>query len=227
MDIWKAGAPSLDFLSPDFYNPDFKYWNDLYTRTDNPLFVPEIKFEPGVEAKVFYTIGHYDGMGFSPFSIESTEHPDAEPLGKSYHILNQLSPVILDKQGKGVTDGVLLDKVNRSQDVKLGDYRFNVQHDYTLGWSPEAKKEEWPMSGAIIIAIAPNEYYVAGTGVVMTFKANSARQAGILEIEEGSFVDGKWKAGRRLNGDQNHQGRHIRIPAGEFGIQKVKLYEYE
>ncbi len=40
MDVWKAGGPSIDFLSPDFYFPNFKHWCDLYTRQENPLFVP-------------------------------------------------------------------------------------------------------------------------------------------------------------------------------------------
>ncbi|MBK9510913.1 MAG: hypothetical protein IPO04_16365 [Cytophagaceae bacterium] len=26
MDIWKAGAPTIDFPSPDFYTPDFENW---------------------------------------------------------------------------------------------------------------------------------------------------------------------------------------------------------
>jgi hypothetical protein len=30
-----------------------------------------------------------------------------------------------------------------------------------------------------------------------------------------------------MNGDQDHQGRHIRIPVGEWNIQRVKLYQYK
>ncbi|MGZ4012606.1 MAG: GH35 family beta-galactosidase, partial [Flavisolibacter sp.] len=91
MDIWKAAAPSIDFLSPDFYNPDFKHWCDLYTRVSNPLFIPEHRFEAGVDAKALYAIGHYKAIGFSPFSIESTKKPDEEPIGKAYDIIHQLS----------------------------------------------------------------------------------------------------------------------------------------
>jgi hypothetical protein len=40
-------------------------------------------------------------------------------------------------------------------------------------------------------------------------------------------VKGKWVAGRRMNGDQDHQGRHLQLPGGEYGIQKVKLYKYK
>jgi hypothetical protein len=31
---------------------------------------------------------------------------------------------------------------------------------------------------------------------------------------------------RHLNGDQTHQGRHVRIPVGFFQIQHFKLYRY-
>lgn len=37
---------------------------------------------------------------------------------------------------------------------------------------------------------------------------------------------GAWVAGRRLNGDQTHQGRHIRLPPGKPQIQKVRFYRY-
>ena len=57
--------------------------------------MPEIKFEASDAAKVFYAIGHYQAFGFSPFYIESTEHPEDEPITKSYSILLQLSPEIL------------------------------------------------------------------------------------------------------------------------------------
>ena len=30
---------------------------------------------------------------------------------------------------------------------------------------------------------------------------------GILQAEEGKYVNGKWIIGRRMNGDQDHQGR--------------------
>jgi hypothetical protein len=39
-------------------------------------------------------------------------------------------------------------------------------------------------------------------------------------------VNGQWKVQRRLNGDQTHQGRHVRLPPREFTIQRVRLYRY-
>ena len=39
--------------------------------------------------------------------------------------------------------------------------------------------------------------------------------------------DGKLHYVRRLNGDQAHQGRHVRISVGDFKILHVQLYEYQ
>jgi hypothetical protein len=229
MDIWQAAAPAIDILCPDFYNPYFKHYNDLYTRRNNPLFIPEIRFEPSNAAKVFYAIGHYQAMGFSPFSIESVKEPKDEPLGKSYSILSQLSPEILKYQGTGKMEGVLLDTQMKKQEIVLGNYKLSAAHDYTLGWSPQAANPDWPMTGGIIIQEGNDEFIIAGTGIVVTFSVNGSTNsiAGILQADEGIYINGKWRPGRRMNGDQDHQGRHIRIPVGEWSIQRIKLYQYK
>jgi len=228
VDVWKAAAPDIDILSPDFYNPDFKYWNDLYTRGGNPLFIPEHRFEAGIDAKAFYAIGHYHALGFSPFSIESTKKPEDEPIGKSYEIINQLADEIDKAKNSGSLEGVLLSKTADSTQIEMGDYILTVKHEFALGWSPGAKDADWPLTGGIIIGLSEDEFYVAGTGIVVTFKPKTdGLRAGILRVDEGTFVNGKWHPGRRMNGDQDHQGRHLRIPQGDYGIQRIKLYTYK
>jgi uncharacterized protein DUF5597 len=48
----------------------------------------------------------------------------------------------------------------------------------------------------------------------------------IDSIWEGSFVNSAWVPGRNLNGDDDNQGRYLRMPAGKFTIQRVRLYQY-
>ena len=228
IDVWKAGAPAIDLLSPDFYNPHFSYWSDRYTRPDNALFIPEHRFEDGVEAKAFYAFGHYGAIGLSPFAIESGPPARAALLGKSYEIIHQLSGEISKAKEKGSMEGVLLSKDMDTVQLQMGDYILSVSHDLTLGWSPQAKEETWPLSGGIIIALSKDEFYVGGTGLVIRFTSRDPMlRAGIERVDEGTFVNGIWRPGRRLNGDEDHQGRHLRIPTGEYGIQRVKLYTYE
>jgi len=227
MDVWKAGAPNIDLLSPDFYNPNFKYWNDLYVRLNNTLFIPEIKFEQGVAAKAFYALGHYSAMGFSPFSIENGGETLNSEISNGYKLLQQLGSVVLKYQGTNAIDGFLMDKNSLKEEIRFGDYILTFSHDLNLGWSSKSKEESWPITGALVIQIAADEFIVAGTGVVVTFKTGQATsRAGIIQIDEGGFKDGVWKPKSRLNGDENHQGRHLRIPEGTYSIQKVKLYTY-
>ena len=227
-DIWKAAAPDIDMLSPDFYNPDFKYWNDLYTRPDNALFIPEHRFEDGIDAKAFYAIGHYHALGFSPFSIESTEKATGEPIGKAYAIIDQMQSEISKAKKRKSLEGVLLSKDSSTVRMEMGDYILTVSHEYTLGWSPGAKEKSWPITGGIIIGLSKDEFYVGGTGLVITFEPKTGGgRAGIFSVDEGQFINGKWTPGRRMNGDQDHQGRHLRIPQGDYSIQRIKLYTYK
>lgn len=228
MDVWKAAGNSIDFLAPDFYNPSFKQWNDLFTRQGDPLFIPEHRFDETAPFKGLYSIGHYEAIGFSPFSIESVADGKKEPLGKIYDLVQQLTPTIEANKGQGKIDGVLLDKENNTQIIKMGDYEFTFKHDYTLNWSDGAKAETWPMSSAIIIEIAKDEFYISGSGIVVTFKPLKENvNAGILKTDQGRFENEKWKTIRHFNGDQTHQGRYLRISVGDYEIQKIKLYTYE
>lgn len=227
LDIWKAAAPAIDLLSPDFYNPNFTQWNDLYTRQGEGLFIPEIRFEASNAAKVFYALGHYGALGLSPFSIESTNKPAEEPIAKAYKILQPLVPLIATAKSQHALAGALVDKKNPEQHIQLGDIIFTVKHDYTLGWSEKAKDEIWPESGVLIIQADAEEFYVAGTGVVVTMSTVKEKTlVGIESIFEGSFINGEWQAGRSLNGDEDHQGRHLRIPVDDVSTQKLRLYTY-
>jgi hypothetical protein len=84
----------------------------------------------------------------------------------------------------------------------------------------------WP-AGGLVIATAPDEFLFAGIGVTVTFATpQPGEQAGILSVEEGRFVNGTWENVRWLNGDQTHQGRHLRLEPGRFTIQRIRLYRY-
>lgn len=61
---------------------------------------------------------------------------------------------------------------------------------------------------------------------VETWKGNSRVGIGLVD-EVNVSPDGTLVYKRRLNGDQNHQGRHVRIPIGQFSTLHVKLYKYK
>ena len=77
-------------------------------------------------AHVFYAIGRHDAIGFSPFSIESVSNPSADRLTAAYSLLEQLTPLILEHQGKGTMTGVLLDRNDPTQTITMNNYRLTV-----------------------------------------------------------------------------------------------------
>jgi len=223
LDIWQVAAPAIDVLSPDFYNPDTRYWCDLYVRNQNPLFIPEIRFDRSVSAKVFLAIGHYHAFGFSPFSIESQTEASL-PLARSYALLAQLSPLITGRKWLAM-DGFVLDHKNRSDTVRMGNYAITVSHYNILPWAAAGRDSVWSATGGMIIQTGVDEFYVAGTGFAATFSnADPEKVANILSADEVTIAGGQEVRGRRMNGDEDHQGRHIRFAMDEWGIQKVRLY---
>ncbi|HZD52357.1 MAG TPA: DUF5597 domain-containing protein, partial [Woeseiaceae bacterium] len=226
-DIWRAAAPTLDLLAPDIYFPNFVEWARAYDVAGNPLFIPETGRQPAATpANAFYAFGAHDAMGFSPFAIEDLSEDD--PLGEAYAVLRQLAPLILEHQGKGTIAGVrpvvafdgTVDETPR--DVRLGEQTLHVS--FVDPFTPR-EQQDVAAHGGLVIQLGAEEYLIAGSGLTVTFSADEGI-VGIERIREGEYVDGIWTPGRVLNGDQSHQGRHLRLSPGEFGIQRVRLYRY-
>lgn len=228
MDVWKAGGPDIDFLAPDIYFPDIEHWCDLYARQQNPLFIPEAGIDASCAAKALFTIGHYESLGYSPFSVESIPDPGENDLSRVYDLIRQIAPLLASQYGKGKVDGVLLDAQKKETKTAFGKYELTVRHSYTLGYETGALDSVWAPGAAIIIQTRENEFYVAGAGIVITFKnlENPELNVGILKTEEGRFDNDQWKVIRHLNGDQTHQGRHIRIFERDFSVVRFELYDY-
>jgi len=226
LNIWQAAAPHIDMLSPDIYHGDFRNWCTQYDKLNNPLFVPEIKMEAENAAQVFYVLGRHKALGYCPFSIESSTELEAEPLKKSYQVLEDLSDLLLANRSK--TTGVYLDKEHKADTLLLGDYQVAIAHVCTLPWTDGAKAEKWTPAGCIIIETSPGEFWIGGTSVVCTFKNRKNRDltTGIISVDVSTKIGDGWHF-QRLNGDQTHQGRHMRIGSGEWQIQRVRLYDYK
>ncbi len=220
MDIWKAGAPQIDILCPDIYCL-FEERCALYHRPDNPLFIPEIVRETRTCSAVFHALGRHDAIGFAPFGMESL--PDfSEELGKAYAVLAQIAPTVLEHQGRGVIGGALLDKDHPAQTLRVGDYTLalGIAEHYSF------PTPEYP--AGIFVQTGPDEYLVAGRGLTVGFTPDTPGDplVGIATAEDGVFVDGRWVAGRRLNGDEILSGKGLRLRGDYYMIQRVKLYRY-
>ncbi|MBC9031270.1 DUF5597 domain-containing protein [Sphingomonas sp. JC676] len=234
LDIWKTGGPALDLLAPDIYFPNFTDLANRYKRADNPLFVPEAHNadRPESPANAFYAFGQLDAIGYSPFSVESIDDKPGNPLAQAYGVLRQLQPQILAAQGTGRMAGfkprILYDETIVYEPItrRIGDYRFTVA--FADIRAPQASPGIGGYGG-IIIQTGPEEYLIAGQGITVTMApvGDGPPLAGIESAWEGHYdAKGQWVPGRLLNGDQTHQGRHIRLGPGDFTVQRVRLYRY-
>jgi beta-galactosidase GanA len=232
-DVWKAGAPTVDMIAMDVYFPSMQEWARKFKRPDNPLFIPEAnrtgRNDSGANA--LWAIGELDAIGFSPFGIESLATPAGDTLPPAYNLLRQLSPAILQAQGKGLMRGFKAPAsydgaINPApQNVTMGRYALNVNFANQWGSTDD---QEIDRRGGLVIQLAEDEFLVAGRGLTVVFKdaTGSGEAVGIRKLAEGVYENGVWKEGRALNGDQTHQGRHLRLPGEEFSIQRVSLYRF-
>ncbi|WP_298456160.1 DUF5597 domain-containing protein [uncultured Cellulomonas sp.] len=241
IDVWRAGAPALDFIAPDIYFPNFAEWADRYVRGGNPLFVPEALRSVDAAANALYAYGRHAAIGFSPFGIETIEDHAATMLAASYDVVRQLTPLLAEHAGQGTTTGLLPPAEDQRvpHRVPLVDVVLAATYERIAAPSladgvinevgDRATDTTRLPAGAIVIRTGPDELVVGGIGVTLTFDPVEAgtETVGILSCEEGRYDDdGGWQHRRWLNGDQTHQGRHVRLEPGRFTIQRVRLYRY-
>jgi hypothetical protein len=221
IEVWKAGAPTIDIIAPDVYFGRLDEWSACYRRRDNPLFVPEIKNDESVAVHALFAFGE-GAIGFSPFAIELTAEKPASQLARVYGWLRSLEPAA------SPSVGVLVDREHPARTLVLGEYALHVSHDYTFPWAaPATKDAPWPLAGGMILAIGQDEYLAFGSGFIVTFAPTDGKgQVGIDRVDLGELQKGRFVATRRLNGDETHQGRHVRLPMGGYDVQRVKLYRY-
>jgi len=156
-DIWRCGAPQLDFLAPDLYIPEFDWDCARYTRNGNPLFIPEANAGGSAPGNALIALIKYNGIGYSPFGIERERSdgrgglegfglrpaetgtnqapvtptaPPPDALAQTYALLQYLAPVILANQGKQ-TMVLLRDSTDTNGDretLVLGDYTIGIKY---------------------------------------------------------------------------------------------------
>ena len=235
-DIWRAGAPAVDVLAPDLYLEYFDEVCERFTRNGNPLFIPETSANA---ANVMSAFGKFNAIAFSPFGIERSVGPETE-LAAAYRVITQLAPAIAAQQGKGSITAVRMNRGDAPLNVKLGDYTLDLTYIGAgrVPIAPEATAagEQRPQGGppavqaaAILMAAGPNEFYFgAGAGGLrIGFTANTPgpRIVGLGDVQEGKFVDGKWKVVRQLGGDDTGQGEILSLRPNE--VLRVTVYRYE
>ena len=90
-------------------------------------------------------------------------------------------------------------------------------------------KDPDELKGSVQKKLGEDGFVAAGSNSTPSAEAWYAKKRiGIGSVDEVSIdQNGEMRYLRRLNGDQDHQGRHVRIGVDDFSILHVKLYEYK
>jgi beta-galactosidase GanA len=229
---WRQGARSLDFLAPDIYFPTFGEIADGYVKAGNPLFVPEANrpSDPHLVANALRSVGALDAIGFSPFDIDNANAAYATHIAALYDVLAQIAPLVLQAQTEGHVRG-FANPVTFTGEVDSAPLHTTLgEADFTATtidpWA-DGRAQDPASHGSLLIWLGGEDYLLAGQGVTVTVEAADGKgRLGFERVEEGRYENGQWLPGRRLNGDQTHQGRHVRLPPGEVSMQKFRLYRF-
>jgi Domain of unknown function (DUF5597)/Beta-galactosidase len=224
LDVWRAAAPSIDFIAPDIYTDEFIWVCKEYTRSGNPLFIPETRGGDIGAARAFYAFGEYNAGCFAPFGIDNERYKENDPLNESYAALRNISAIILENQGKGTMKGILVDTSSPVQQFELGDYTIEARL--------AGGQEKINITGGIVIQLSTQEFIVAGKALDIFFiPKDTSMRMGVDAADEGDFENGKWVSKRRLNGDEVHastwDGTGPKLPGDKVSIQKISFYRYK
>ena len=223
--IWSVAAPAIDFLAPDIYDANFtERVGEFAALPENPVFVPEtgVLHAMGdvglvghvLAARATWIFAAHNAIGFSPFGLDSGE--DVPLLADAYAVLASAAPRLLEEQGTENLRAIFqTDQIHEW--VDFGPWRLRFDYD--------ARNAETAPGYGFVLRLAEDEFLLAG-GHWMVFPetTDGAGQADFLWVEEGEFVEGEWRAARRLNGDDIWASGH-RVPAG-ISLRRVRLYRY-
>jgi len=256
IDLWRCGAPQLLCLAPDIYDTGFKGWADKYALHNNRLFIPESRCCENSGARAMYVFGEHQALGFSPFAIDQASVNETESVTKAYALLRQIELVnrksswgmLFDQEDKEriiEDDGIVI--TCRHYFTLPWDPRATNGSTWPEGGAILQKlaDNEYLLAGTGVVVTFASAYEKAheqqqilgedgfmaagnpSDSSTLTPQLFKGSRKGIANVDEVSIDEqGQMHYLRRLNGDQDHQGRHVRIACGEWKILHVKLYDY-
>lgn len=236
LPIWKAGAPAIDVIGPDLYNPDYAVYNkllDLYERPDNAMFIPENGNKPEY-ARYFYAALGHQAIGFTVFGMDQTGFSNA-PLGALKIDDDALAPFALNYETFGPIDGeiaklnfegkvqaVAENAADHYQVMHFGDWTARVAFGLPeFGHQDEqgAAGNDPVDGGAMVAQLGSNEFLVTGVHARVDFLTTlPGKQRQFVRVEEGKYKDGVWQFERIWNGDQTDYGLNFTSISQELRV---------
>ena len=235
--IWKAAAPAIDLLGPDFYSDDFTLFGEVvkaYSRPDNALFIPETGLSAAFGRDLYYALGA-GAIGFSPFGIDYTDwtlkgHEIPAALAGGFANLAPMAGVLADLNYRGKLKTAVEVPGKARQVISFGDIEAVVSFGYPQHDGEPPPGTEDARGRALVAETGPHEFLVTGDDASVSFRLSEdyARQHNaqveILRVEQGEYRNTTWNMSRIWNGDQTDRGLNFRA-AGGTDVVRIWLGE--
>ena len=248
-EVWDYCAPAIDAYCPDIYVPQFREVCDEYTRRNGALFVPESATHSYCAPRLVYTVGHYHAMCYSPFGFDDIGKPFTAVQGflfgmdvsdpalktpQSFEeyaafgtILKEMMPLLADAYGSERLQAVSAETnpviphpsgnpfLAKQPAMDFGAFTVTVGFQSQL--NPRAD------GVCLCLAVSDSECWLVGNACDIRFSSGNAAKPNLdlLLLEEGSFENGQWVPGRRLNGDES-----ARLSMEKPSVWHVRFFTY-
>ena len=126
-DLYRAGAPSLDILTPNSYKLELDEICQAYAWKDNPILIPESR---AIAARPLYAIGEWDALCFSPFAIDDIDpaYLTAEQslYADTYAMMRNMYGLLTSNLGSEKMRGVFIYPGKEVETLEMGNYKFTI-----------------------------------------------------------------------------------------------------
>jgi len=239
LNIWKATAPDLDLIAPDIYMSQYAQYEkvlDAYARKDNALFVPESGNAAEYPRYFFAALGH-GAIGWSTFGLDLTGYANA-PLGApvvdeklidlfahDFELIGPMQREIAKLNFEGKVQAVAEDPAVHQQTLEFGPWTATLAYGLRVfGRAINPMGNAEPVGRTLVAQLGPDEFLVTGVSARVDFRPiDQAKHREFVRVEEGMYVDGKWKFKRIWNGDQTDYGLNFTT---QPQVLKVTLMMY-
>ncbi|MGI4827298.1 MAG: DUF5597 domain-containing protein [Janthinobacterium lividum] len=232
LPLWHAVAPSLDGIGPDIYLPEYEKYTAVlqqYAFPGNAFFVPETGNRTAYARYFFASLGA-GAFGWSPFGMDATGYVNyplgapridddtIAPFALNYRIAGSMSRELALWNQQGRVRGVAEDPKVHTQQIELPPVdKMPARWTATVSYgepsfysSKPAPGNSMPEGEALVVALGPDEFLVAGVQCRVEFNAlavaGAKKQRMWVSVEEGTYEEGVWKRSRLWNGDQTDYG---------------------
>jgi len=246
IDVWKVGAPNVDFVAPDIYSREQREAAQIlgyYDRPDNALMVPETGNSVD-HSRFFWSALGRGAIGYAPFGMDETGYSnyplaarnlgdaEVEAFASKYRVFAPIASIWARIAAGSPTWGTAKAADAADQSTVMGRWRVTAQYElwqfgereWTFLKSDPHPAKGQPLGGVVVAQTGPDEFLVSGSDVRLRIgldKPGAGENASMMRVEEGTFgPDGAWHMTRVWNGDQTDYGLNF---TGEPVLLKVKM----